>query len=177
MTTKRFTNQASSGWTTYGTFFRRSCSCRERRPETMKIGGERSASGPRLRCFPTRPLPERRNLGRLRYIFRGAFLVALRRHGIMKIGGERSASGPRLRCIFNSSHAEAAQPRQVALLFPRRESMKGMKGIVIVTFFMCATALVGAKQPAAGNPPAPQFGGPRFDQASVERGQRMFVAQ
>src|SRR5262245_59744418 len=38
MITKRFINQASAGWTTYGTFFLRSRSCRnERRPETMKI--------------------------------------------------------------------------------------------------------------------------------------------
>jgi hypothetical protein len=28
-----------------------------------------------LRCFPTRPLPEQRNLGRLRYIFRGVAYV------------------------------------------------------------------------------------------------------
>jgi mono/diheme cytochrome c family protein len=55
--------------------------------------------------------------------------------------------------------------------------MRGTKGIVIVAFFMWATALVGAKQPTAGNPPAPQGGGPRFDQASVERGQQLFVAQ
>src|SRR5262245_16081034 len=40
-------------------------SCRERRPEAAKIGGERSASGPRLRCFPISLLPERRNLGPL----------------------------------------------------------------------------------------------------------------
>src|SRR5215510_9443153 len=31
----------------------------------MKMGAESSASGPRLRCFPTRLLPERRNLGPL----------------------------------------------------------------------------------------------------------------
>src|SRR5262245_17097438 len=51
MTTERFNNQASAGWTTYGTFFLRSRSCRRRRPETMKIGGERSASGPSLRSI------------------------------------------------------------------------------------------------------------------------------
>jgi mono/diheme cytochrome c family protein len=55
--------------------------------------------------------------------------------------------------------------------------MKGTKGIVIVAFFVWATALVGAKQPPADNPPAPLGGGPRFDQAAVERGQKMFVAQ
>ena len=55
--------------------------------------------------------------------------------------------------------------------------MKGTKGIVIVAFFMWATALVGAKQPPADNPPAPLGGGARFDQATVERGQKMFVAQ
>lgn len=55
--------------------------------------------------------------------------------------------------------------------------MKGTKGIVIVAFFVWATALVGAKQPAADNPPAPQGEGQRVDQAAVERGQQMFVAQ
>src|SRR5262245_24116111 len=50
--------------------------------------------------------------------------------------------------------------------------MKGMKGIVIVAFLVWATALVGAKQPAADNPPEP-----KVDQAAVERGQKMFVAQ
>jgi len=61
--------------------------------------------------------------------------------------------------------------------------MKRMKGIIIVTFFVGVTTLVGAKQPTAGNPPATQGGGgggrggPRFDQAAVERGQLLFVAQ
>jgi cytochrome c oxidase cbb3-type subunit III len=55
--------------------------------------------------------------------------------------------------------------------------MKGTKVIVIVAFFVWATALVGAKQPPADNPPAPQGGDTRFDQAAVERGQKMFVAQ
>src|SRR5262247_4247854 len=55
--------------------------------------------------------------------------------------------------------------------------MKGMKGIVIVAFLVWATALVGAKQPAAGAPPAPHGGATRVDQAAVERGQKMFVAQ
>jgi cytochrome c oxidase cbb3-type subunit III len=63
--------------------------------------------------------------------------------------------------------------------------MKGMKAIFIVAFFMWATAIVGARQPAADNSsdnPAgdlatPQFGGQRFDQAAVERGQQLFVAQ
>ena len=55
--------------------------------------------------------------------------------------------------------------------------MKGTKGIVIVAFFVWATALVGAKQPTADNPPAPLGGGSRFDQAAVERGQQMFVAR
>jgi mono/diheme cytochrome c family protein len=55
--------------------------------------------------------------------------------------------------------------------------MRGTKGIVIVAFFVWATALVGAKQPAADNPPATWGGGPRFDQSAVERGQQMFVAQ
>ena len=55
--------------------------------------------------------------------------------------------------------------------------MKGMKVILIVAFFMWATALVGAKQPAADNPPAPQGEDKRFDQAAVERGKQMFVAQ
>src|SRR5262249_8128379 len=40
---------------------------------------------------------------------------------------------------------------------------------------------VGAKQPTAGNPPdslaATRGGGPRLNQAAVERGQQMFVAQ
>src|SRR5262245_36471661 len=55
--------------------------------------------------------------------------------------------------------------------------MKGTKGIVIVAFFMWATALVGANQPPPDIPPAPLGGGARFDQAAVERGQKMFVAQ
>ena len=55
--------------------------------------------------------------------------------------------------------------------------MKGTKGIVIVAFFVWATALVGAKQPTADTPPSPQGGDQQFDQAAVERGQRMFVAQ
>jgi cytochrome c oxidase cbb3-type subunit III len=55
--------------------------------------------------------------------------------------------------------------------------MTGKKGIVIVAFFMWATALVGAKQPPADNPPAPQGGNTQLDQAAVERGQQMFVAQ
>src|SRR5215510_9254023 len=55
--------------------------------------------------------------------------------------------------------------------------MKGTKGIDTVAFFVWATALVGAKQPAADNPPAPPGGGPRFGQSVVERGQQMFVAQ
>jgi cytochrome c oxidase cbb3-type subunit III len=55
--------------------------------------------------------------------------------------------------------------------------MKGTKGIVIVAFFVWATALVGAKQPTADNPPGPQGGDTRFDQSAVERGQKMFVAQ
>src|SRR5262249_28683292 len=62
-----------------------------------------------------------------------------------------------------------------------RTSMKGLKVFFIVAFFMWATALVGAKQPAGENPidnrATPQFGGPRFDQASVDRGQQLFVAQ
>src|SRR5262249_55878645 len=59
----------------------------------------------------------------------------------------------------------------------RRQRMRGTKGIVIVAFFIWATALVGAKQPAAENPPAPQGGDKRFDQAAVDRGKQMFVAQ
>src|SRR5215813_6971228 len=55
--------------------------------------------------------------------------------------------------------------------------MKGTKGFVIVAFFVWATALVGAKQPTADNPPSPQGGDNRFDQSAVERGQKMFVAQ
>src|SRR5262245_6959089 len=59
--------------------------------------------------------------------------------------------------------------------------MKGTKGIIIVTFFVGVMALVGAKQPTAGNPPdslaATRGGGPRLNQAAVERGQQMFVAQ
>ena len=55
--------------------------------------------------------------------------------------------------------------------------MKGTKGIVIVALFVWATVLVGAKQPAAYDPPAPRGGDTRFDQAAVERGQKMFVAQ
>src|SRR5215831_11911496 len=55
--------------------------------------------------------------------------------------------------------------------------MKGTKGIVIVAFFVWATALVGAKQPPGDNPPGSQGGDTRFDQSAVERGQKMFVAQ
>jgi mono/diheme cytochrome c family protein len=55
--------------------------------------------------------------------------------------------------------------------------MKGTKGIVIIAFFVWATALVGAKQPTADTLPSPQGGDQQFDQAAVERGQRMFVAQ
>jgi hypothetical protein len=35
--TEGFNNQASAGWTTYGTFFPRSLHVALRRPETMKI--------------------------------------------------------------------------------------------------------------------------------------------
>ncbi|MBO0859573.1 MAG: cytochrome c [Chloracidobacterium sp.] len=63
--------------------------------------------------------------------------------------------------------------------------MKGMKVVFIVAFFTWATANVGARQPAvynffdnpAGNLAAPQLGGQRFEQAAVDRGQRLFVAQ
>ena len=60
--------------------------------------------------------------------------------------------------------------------------MKGMKGIIIVTLFVGVTALVGAKQPTAGNPPAPRAGGggrsgSQSVQADAERGQQVFVAQ
>src|SRR5262249_21887214 len=58
-----------------------------------------------------------------------------------------------------------------------RKRMKGMKGIVIVIFFIGVTALVGASRPTAGNPLATPGGGPRFDQGDVERGQQLFVAQ
>src|SRR5215470_8119213 len=58
--------------------------------------------------------------------------------------------------------------------------MNGLKGIVIVSFFVGLTSLGGAQQPG-GNSPPPQAGGgrggPRFDQAAVDRGQQMFVAQ
>jgi len=56
-----------------------------------------------------------------------------------------------------------------------------MKGFVVVSFFVGITALFGVQQPPAGNPPtipvAGGRGGPRFDQAAVDRGQQMFVAQ
>ncbi len=59
--------------------------------------------------------------------------------------------------------------------------MKGMKVFFIGALFMWATTLVGARQPAAGNPPdnppALHIGGPQSDQASVDRGQQVFVAQ
>src|SRR5262245_13181818 len=57
--------------------------------------------------------------------------------------------------------------------------MKGMKVMVIVTFLAWVTVLAGAQQPPSGNLLAIQegFGGPRFDQAAVDRGQQMFVAQ
>src|SRR5215467_4183674 len=59
--------------------------------------------------------------------------------------------------------------------------MKGTKVIVTVAFFVGVTTLVGAKQPTADNPSdklvAIQGGGKRYDQASVERGQQLFVAQ
>src|SRR5262245_34844545 len=42
----------------------------------MKIGVESSASGPRLRCFPTRLMPKPRNLGPLALLF-------LRRNQVM----------------------------------------------------------------------------------------------
>src|SRR5262245_44836059 len=45
----------------------------------MKISGESSASGSRLRCFTTRLLPEQRNLGPLALHFRRSLHVALRR--------------------------------------------------------------------------------------------------
>src|SRR5262245_38683913 len=57
-----------------------------------------------------------------------------------------------------------------------------MKGIVIVSFILGVTALFGVQQ-TGGNPPATPGGGvggrggPRFDQAAVDRGQQMFVAQ
>jgi len=61
-----------------------------------------------------------------------------------------------------------------------------MKAIVIVTLFVGLAALGRAQQPPAGNPPRTQggrggggfgFGGPQFDQAAVDRGQQIFVAQ
>jgi mono/diheme cytochrome c family protein len=63
--------------------------------------------------------------------------------------------------------------------------MKGMKVVFIVAFFMWATVIVGARQVAAdnfydnpaGNLAAPQLGGEHFDQAAVDRGQQLFVAQ
>src|SRR5215475_1845053 len=54
--------------------FRRSRSCRERRPEKMKIGGERSATCLGCVAFSARLIPKPRNLGRLRYFSRGARL-------------------------------------------------------------------------------------------------------
>src|SRR5262245_28363456 len=52
-------------------YFRRSRSCLERRPETMKICGERSATCRGCADFSTRLIPKPRNIGRLRYFFRG----------------------------------------------------------------------------------------------------------
>ena len=55
--------------------------------------------------------------------------------------------------------------------------MKGIKGIVIVTFIVGLTALFDAKHATADDSSLTQRGGPRFDQAAVERGQQLFVAQ
>lgn len=58
--------------------------------------------------------------------------------------------------------------------------MKGMKRIVAVVFFVSALAMFGAPPPPAVATPAIQGGfgrGPQFDQAAVERGQQLFVAQ
>src|SRR5262245_56087289 len=56
-----------------------------RRPEIMKIGGESSASGPRLRCSGNGLVGKQRNLGRLRYIFRGAIMKTARKRLIFSI--------------------------------------------------------------------------------------------
>jgi cytochrome c oxidase cbb3-type subunit III len=55
--------------------------------------------------------------------------------------------------------------------------MKVMKGIAIVTFFLVVAVLVGPKGATAENPARAQENGPRFDQAAVERGQQVYVAQ
>jgi len=52
-----------------------------------------------------------------------------------------------------------------------------MKGIVVFIFFVGVTALVGARQPVTQGGGGGGRGGPRFDQAAVDRGQQMFVAQ
>src|SRR5262249_50879934 len=57
--------------------------------------------------------------------------------------------------------------------------MKGMKAIIIVVFLVGVTTLV--RTPTAGNPPdnlaAIRGGSPQFHQASLNRGQEVFVAQ
>src|SRR5215475_14429689 len=57
----------------------RSRSCRERHTETMKFGGERSATCQGCAAFSIRTLPNPRNLGRLRYFFRGVVHLAWQR--------------------------------------------------------------------------------------------------
>src|SRR5262245_27551440 len=85
----------------------------------MKIGGESSASGPRLRSTLRLSHAKTAQSRQVALHFRRSLHVALRRTETMKIGGESSASGPRLRSILSSSHAKTAQPRQVALHFRR----------------------------------------------------------
>jgi cytochrome c oxidase cbb3-type subunit III len=55
--------------------------------------------------------------------------------------------------------------------------MKAMKVIAIVIFFVGIAAMIGARHATADNPGLIQGEGPRFDQAAVERGQQVFVAQ
>jgi len=55
--------------------------------------------------------------------------------------------------------------------------MKVMKGIAIVTFLIGAMALIGSGHATAENPMIPQGNGPQFDQAAVERGKTLYVAQ
>jgi cytochrome c oxidase cbb3-type subunit III len=55
--------------------------------------------------------------------------------------------------------------------------MKVMKVIAIVTFFLGVAVLLGSRHATAENPPITQGNGPRFDQAAVERGQQLYVAQ
>ncbi|MBO0723422.1 MAG: c-type cytochrome [Blastocatellia bacterium] len=55
--------------------------------------------------------------------------------------------------------------------------MNVMKGIAIVIFFVGVAAMFGTRRAAALDPTIIQGSGPQFDQAAVDRGQQLFVAQ